>query len=132
MFKSTWVVKEIVQLCRAVITLNKASISLACEFLSTALRILSRTFARHSCECHANVVRIFMCHELLSRELVAKVLDMFKNLMRIFSPIYFARLSRDVRASVANLSPRNFGEFTIYLKFSLHSYECRTTVARQS
>ena len=26
-----------------------ASISLACEFLATVLRILSRTFARHSC-----------------------------------------------------------------------------------
>ena len=38
---------------------------------------------------------------------------MFKNFMRIFSPKYFARLSCDVRASVANLSLRNFGEFTM-------------------
>ena len=37
---------------------------------------------------------------------------MFKNFMRILSPKYFARLSRDIHASVANLSPGNFGEFT--------------------
>ena len=56
---------------------------------------------------------------------------MLKNFKRIFSPKYFARLSRDGRASVANLSPRNFGE--IYnAKFLRHSYECRTMVARQS
>ena len=63
----------------------KASISLACEFLAAVLRILSWTFAR-TC-----VVRIFMCRELV------------------------ANWSRtcDVRASVANLSPRNFGEFTM-------------------
>ena len=52
-----------------------------------------------------------------SLELVAKFLNMLKNFMRIFSPKYFARLSRDSRAtfhvSVANLSPRNFGEFTM-------------------
>ena len=38
---------------------------------------------------------------------------MFKNFMRIFSPKYFARLLRDARASVVNLSPQNFGEFTM-------------------
>ena len=106
-----------------------------------------------------------------SRELVAKVLNMFKNWMRIFSPKYFARLSRDcrttvarrsrdVRANVANLSPRNFVEFTMRnfrdtratvlrqhaknsrlsgekIKLSVirtnvvrHSHECRATVVR--
>ena len=52
------------------------------------------------------------------RELVAKVLNMFKNFMRIFRQNISqdcratdARRSRDVRVSVANLSPRNFGEF---------------------
>ena len=46
----------------------KAIILLACEFLATDLRILSRTFARHSCECREDF------HVLrTSRELVAKV-----------------------------------------------------------
>ena len=48
-----------------------------------------------------------------SCELMAKVLNMFKNFMRIFSPKYFARLSCDVRASVANMSPQNVGKFTM-------------------
>ena len=66
------------------------------------------TFVRVSHECRQNfhVSRT-------SRELVAKVLNMFRNFMRIFTPKNFARLSSDVRASVANLSPRNFGEFTM-------------------
>ena len=59
-------------------------------------------------DIHASVVRIFLCCEL-----VAKFLNMLKNFMQIFSPKYFARLSRDVRASVRNLSQRNFGEFTM-------------------
>ena len=74
----------------------------------------SRTLARHSCECRAIVVRIFM--RRTSSKLVVKVLNMFKNLMRFFSPKYFASVARllcDVRASVAFLSPRNFGEFTM-------------------
>ena len=88
------------------ISRTKASISLACEFLATVLRILSWTFARHLCECRTSVVRIFMCRELVANWL-------FKKFVRIFSPKYFARLSRDVRASVANQSPRNFGQFTM-------------------
>ena len=87
----------------------KASISLACEFLAAVLRILSRTFAR-TC-----VVRIFMCRELV------------------------ANWSRtcDVRASVANLSPRNFGEFTmrnfrdIRTNVVRVSYDGRATVLRK-
>ena len=50
----------------------------------------------------------------MCRELVANVLNTFKKFMRIFSPKYFVRLSCDVRASVANLSPRNFGEFAMH------------------
>ena len=88
----------------------------------------SRLFARHSCECRENfhVSRT-------SRELVAKVFNMLKNFMRFFSPKYFARMSRDcratvdVRASVANLSPRNFGEFTMR-----NFRDTRTNVARRS
>ena len=100
----------------------KASISLACKFLANVLQILSRTFARHSCECRENfhVSRT-------RRKLVAKVLNRFRNFMLIFSPKYFARLSRDVRASVANLSPRNYNA-----KFSRRSYECGASVARPS
>ena len=101
---------------------------------SRLLRELSRgTFARHSCECRENfhVSRT-------SRELVAKVLNMFKNWMRIFSPKYFARLSRDCRATVARLScecrePVAAKFWQIYnAKFSRHSYECRASVARRS
>ena len=112
---------------------SKASISLACEFLATVLRILSRTFARHSCECRASVVRIFLC-----RELVATFFNMLKKFMRIFSPKYFARLSRDCRATVARRScecrelvAAKF--WRIYnAKFWRHSYECRASVARRS
>ena len=39
-----------------------------------------------------------------SRELFAKFFNMLKNFMRIFSPKYFARLSRDSRATVARRS----------------------------
>ena len=48
------------------------------------------------------------------------------------------RRSRDVRASVANLSPRNFGEFTMRnfrdtrTNVARVSHDGRTTVARQS
>ena len=70
-----------------------------------------------------------------SRELVAKVLN---KLDAIFFPKYFARLSRDcratvarrscdVRANVANQSPRNFGEFTMR-----NFRDTRTNVVRVS
>ena len=66
----------------------------------------------------------------MRRELVAKVLNMFKNFKQIFSPKYFARRSYDVRASVSNLLPRNV--WRIYnAKFSRHSYKCRASVVRQ-
>ena len=112
---------------------TKASISLACEFLATVLRILSRTFARHSCECREN----FLVSRT-SRELVAKFFNMLKNFMRIFSPKYFARLSRDCRATVARRScecrelvATKF--LRIYnAKFLRHSYECRASVARRT
>ena len=51
-----------------------------------------------------------------SRELVAKVLNMLKKICDFFrqniSHLTVARPSCDVRAIVANLSPRNFGKFT--------------------
>ena len=81
------------------------------------------------CECCTSVVRIFTC-----RELVAKVLNMFKNFMRIFSQkksqdrrATVVRRSHDVRASVANLSPRNFSEFTMR-----NFRDTRTNVVRVS
>ena len=91
------------------------------------------TFARVSRECREN----FLVSRT-SRELVAKFLNMFKNFMGINSPKHFARLSRDcratvvrhscdVRASVANLSPRNFGEFTMR-----NFRDTRTNVVRVS
>ena len=67
----------------------------------------------------------------MCRELVAKVLNMFKNFMRIFFAKIFrktvARLSCDVRVSVANLSPRNFGEFKMR-----NFRDTRTNVVRPS
>ena len=108
---------------------------------SRLLREFSRgTFARHSCECRENfhVSRT-------SREMVAKVLNMFKNWMRIFFPKYFARLSRDCRATVAR-SRATFVRMSrtcrleilanlqceIFATLVRMSCECRTTVARQS
>ena len=123
-------------LCVAPGNEHKASISLACEFLATVLRILSRdfrtTFVRVSRECREFLV------SRTSRELVAKFFNMLKNFMRIFSPKYFARLSRDCRATVARRScecrelvAAKF--WRIYnAKFSRHSYECRASVARRS
>ena len=87
------------------------------------------TFTQHSCECRENfqVLRT-------SRELVAKVLNMFKNWMRIFFPKYFARLSRDCGATVLRMSGTCRRKFwrNYNAKFSRHSYECRASVARQS
>ena len=67
----------------------------------------------------------------MCRELVVKVLNMLCNFMQIFSSKYFARLSRDVHASVANLSPQNFGEFTMR-NFHDTWNECHVSVARRS
>ena len=74
----------------------------------------------------------------MCRELVAKVLNMFKNFMRIFSPKYFARLSCDCHATVAERlcvcrEPVAAKFRRIYnVKFSRHSYECCASVARRS
>ena len=101
---------------------------------SRLLREFSRgTFARHSCECRENfhVSRT-------SRELVAKVLNMFKNWMRIFFPTYFARLSRDGRTTFVRMSRTCRREILANLQCEIFatlvrmSCECRTTVARQS
>ena len=60
--------------------------------------------------------------------------------MRFFSPKYFARLSRyswGVRESVANLSPQNFGKFTMRnfcdarMNVVRVWYEVRATVLRK-
>ena len=91
------------------------------------------TFVRVSRECREN----FLVSRT-SRELVAKFLNMFKNLMRIFSPKYFARLSRDCRATVARRSCEcrelvTAKVWRIYnAKFSRHGYECRASVTRRS
>ena len=91
------------------------------------------TFERHSCECREN----FLVSQT-SRELFAKFFNMLKNFMRIFSPKYFARLSRDSRATVARRScerrelvaAKFWGIYNA--KISRHSYECRASVARRS
>ena len=66
----------------------------------------------------------------MCRELVANF-NMFKNFMRfVFANIFrktVTRQSHDVRASVANLLPRNFNEFTMR-----NICETPTNVVRQS
>ena len=89
------------------------------------------TFVRVSHECRENfhVSRT-------RRELIAKVLNMFINFMRIFSPKYFARLSRDCHATIVRRScecrePVAAKFWRIYnAKFLRHSHECRATVVR--
>ena len=91
----------------------------------------------HECRENFHVSRI-------SRELVAKVLNMFKIFMRFFRQNILqdcratvVRRTCDVRASVANLSPRNFGEFTMLNSRDTHtnvvrvSYDGRATVLRK-
>ena len=55
---------------------------------------------------------------------------MFKNFMRFFSPKYFARLSRDCRATFVRVSRTCWRIYNA--KFSRHSYECRASVVRRS
>ena len=103
------------------------------DFFANFVAGFRTTFVRVSCECHENfhVSRT-------SREQVEKVLNMFKNFMRIFSPKYFAKLSRDCRAMVANLSPRTLGEFIMRnfrdtrTNVVRVSHDGRTTVLRQN
>ena len=97
---------------------------------SRLLREFSRgTFTRHSCECRENFHVSRTSHEL-----VAKVLNMFKNWMRIFFPKYFSRRSHDGRATFVRMSQTCRREIlAIYnAKLSRHSYECRASVARRS
>ena len=54
-----------------------------------------------------------------SSELVAEVLNMFKNFMQIFSPKYFARLLRDSHETVAR-----YNIFKIRPKFANLSHKC--------
>ena len=74
----------------------------------------------------------------ISRELIAKFFNMLKNVMRIFSPKYFARLSRDSRATFVRVSRTCRREILANLQCEIFatlvrmSRECRTTVARQS
>ena len=98
---------------------------MACEFLATVLRILSRTFSRHSRECRA-------CREnfLVSGTSCEVFQHVEKFYANFFSKIFrksVARLSCDCCASVANLSPRNFGELTMQ-----NFCDTRTNVARVS
>ena len=73
-----------------------------------------------------------------SRELIAKFFNMLKNFMRIFSPKYFARLSRDSRATFVRVSRTCRREILANLQCEIFatlvrmSRECRLTVARQS
>ena len=102
--------------------------------LSRLFREFSRgTFARHSCECRENFYV-----SRTSRERIAKVLNMFKNWMRIFFPKYFARLSCDGRMRFVRMSRTCRREILANLQCEIFatlvrmSCECRTTVVRHS
>ena len=75
---------------------------------------------------------------LTSRELVAKVSNMFKNFIRTFSPKYVAILSRDCRATVVRrlckCRKRVAAKFRRIhdAKISQDSYEWRSNIVRQS
>ena len=92
-----------------------------------------KTFVQVSHECRENfhVSRT-------SREFVAKVLNMFKNFMQIFSTKYFARLSRDGHATFVRVSRTCRRKILANLQCEIFATlvrmlcECRTTVAQQS
>ena len=77
-----------------------------------------------------------------SRLLVAKFFNMLENFMRVFSPKYFARLSRASRAMVAQRSCEcrelvtakfwRIYNAKFFATLKRMSRECRTRVARQS
>ena len=105
------------------------------------MRISGDCFANFVADFHTTFVPVLHeCHKyFMCRELVTKFLNLFKNFMRVFAPKYFARLSRyswDVRGSVANLSPQNFG-FTMQnfcdarMNVVRVWYEVRATVLRK-
>ena len=106
------------------------------------MRISGDCFANFVADFHTTFVPVLHeCHKyFMCRELVTKFLNLFKNFMRVFSPKYFARLSRyswDVLGSVANLSPQNFGKFTMqnFCEACMNVvrvwYEVRATVLRK-
>ena len=106
------------------------------------MQISGDCFANFVADFHTTFVPVLHeCHKyFMCRELVTKFLNLFKNFMRFFSPKYFARLSRyswDVRGSVANLSPQNFGKFTMQnfcdarMNVVRVWYEVRATVLRK-
>ena len=75
----------------------------------------------------------------MCRELVANVLNMFENFMRIFSPKYFARLSCDGRATFVRVSRTCRRKILANLQYEIFatlvlvrmSHNGRATVLRQ-
>ena len=75
----------------------------------------------------------------MCRELVANVLNMFVNFMRIFSPKYFARLSCDGRATFVRVSRTCRRKILANLQYEIFatlvlvrmSHNGRATVLRQ-
>ena len=101
------------------------------------MRISGDCFANFVADFHTTFVPVLHeCHKyFMCRELVTKFLNLFKNFMRVFSPKYFARLSRylcvgrswECRELVAAKL------WQIYnAKFLRRSYECRASVVRSS
>ena len=66
------------------------------------------TFVRVSHECRENFHESRSCYEGFKHVLKFMRIFFAKNVRKTV-----VRVSHDVRASVANLSPRNFGEFTM-------------------
>ena len=103
------------------------------DFFANLVQTFHTTFMRVSHKCHMNF------HVSRTRRgLVMKVLNMFKYFMQFFfakiCPNTVVQQSYDLLASVPNLSPQNFGEFTMQKLQCKNfiSYECIATVTLQS
>ena len=105
-------------------------------------RISRDCFANFVADFRTTFVRVRLSCENFhvsrtSCEMVAKVLNMFENFMRIFLPKYFTRLSRDCRATFVRVSRTCRREIManvqckIYATLVRMSCEYRMTVARQ-
>ena len=93
---------------------------------SDSLPILSRAFARHSCECRTSILKIFMCPKLVANW-SRSFLNRFKSFMQMFSSKYFARLSRDCRNNENENKPHSRESRETLFRMSR---DCRATVAR--
>ena len=103
------------------------------------MRILSRTFALHLCECRTSVVRIFMSHSCVV-SLSPTGPESFKHVLKFYA--YFLKLFQNIlqecRATVVQVSRTCRRRILANLQCQIFatlvtmSCECLTMVARQS